>query len=263
MATSESDTRSAAPRNGPVRVRRPSERRSVSRSAIRALDVLEHFGRVRRGLRAIEISQALDLHPSTTDQLLKTMVDSGHLAFQAVTKTYLPSHRLGDFGAWIVDTYGGEGRLRRLVQDVQAQSGELVTLTTPNDLFMQVLEQAGTNDRGLPPERGLRISIFGSAVGAAYLSTVEGAEIRRLAHRARLSKSDTDEALANAARIRLAGFSEGEGPDGSFWSIAAPLPGDFPIPLVLGLAGPLARVRQDRARLQEMMRNATATVAGS
>lgn len=44
-----------------MRVKRPSERRSLSRSATRALDVLEYFGEARRPLRAVEISKALGL----------------------------------------------------------------------------------------------------------------------------------------------------------------------------------------------------------
>lgn len=240
-------------RTWPVRVKRPSERRSVSRSAIRALDVLEHFGQARRPLRAIEISQALALHPSTANQLLKTMVDSGHLVFDARAKTYLPSHRLASFSAWVVESYGGDERLRGLVRDVQAATGEIVTLTTPNDLFMQVVDQAGHGPSGQPTERGLRVSVFGSAVGAAYLSTLANREIARLAERARLPAGEAQDALASAARIRACGFADGASLDGAFWSIAVPLSGDFPTPLVLGLAGPEQRIRSDLRRLQAAM----------
>ena len=83
--------------------RRPGDRRSLSRSATRALDVLELFGQERRSLRAIEIAKALGLHPSTANQLLKTMVDSAHLTFDAVAKSYLPSPRLGRFGGWMTE----------------------------------------------------------------------------------------------------------------------------------------------------------------
>ena len=92
-----------------VRVKRPSERRSLSRSATRALDVLEFFGEARRPLRAVEISRVLGMHPSTTNQLLKTMVDSAHLVFDAHSKTYLPSPRLARFSTWTRQrvTHGG------------------------------------------------------------------------------------------------------------------------------------------------------------
>jgi DNA-binding IclR family transcriptional regulator len=246
----------AIPRTWPVRVKRPSERRSVSRSAIRALDVLEHFGQARRPLRAIEISQALGLHPSTTNQLLKTMVDSGHLVFDARAKTYLPSHRLASFSAWLVASYGGDERLRGLVREVQAATGEIVTLTTPNDLFMQVVDQAGTGPTGAPTERGLQISLFGSTVGAAYLSTLAQGEIARLADRARLPAGEAAEAMASAARIGREGFAQGLSLDGKIWSIAAPLTGDFPTPLILGVAGPEDRLRAKAADVQGAIRAA-------
>jgi DNA-binding IclR family transcriptional regulator len=154
-------------RTWPVRVKRPSERRSLSRSATRALDVLEYFGQARRPLRAMEIAKALDLHPSTTNQLLKTMVDSAHLVFDARAKTYLPSHRLAAFSAWLVESWGGDERLRGLVREVAAATGEIVTLTTPNDLFMQILDVAGPPPTTPPTQRGHRGSGLGSGVGAA------------------------------------------------------------------------------------------------
>jgi DNA-binding IclR family transcriptional regulator len=249
----------AIARAWPVRVKRPSERRSVSRSAIRALDVLEYFGQARRPLRAIEISHALELHPSTANQLLKTMVDSGHLVFDARGKTYLPSHRLASFSAWMVESYGGDERLRGLVRQVQAATGEIVTLTAPNDLFMQVLDQAGLGPSGLPTERGLRVSVFGSAVGAAYLSALGDGEIARLAKRARLPAAEVEETLATVARIRRDGFADGPSIDGAVWSLAAPLTGEgFLAPLVLGLAGPVERVRPKLEHLRQAMRAAMA-----
>src|SRR5690606_14818464 len=60
-------------------IKHPGQRRNISKSAVRALDVLEHFAAVRRPLRATDIAHALDIHPSSADQLLKSMVDSGYL----------------------------------------------------------------------------------------------------------------------------------------------------------------------------------------
>jgi DNA-binding IclR family transcriptional regulator len=242
-------------RTWPVRVKRPSERRSLSRSATRALDVLEYFGQARRPLRAMEIAKALDLHPSTTNQLLKTMVDSAHLVFDARAKTYLPSHRLAAFSAWLVESWGGDERLRRLVREVAAETGEIVTLTTPNDLFMQILDVAGAPPTAQPTERGLRVSVFGSAVGAAYLATLSDAEIERLADRGRLPPAEIAEVLASAARIRADGFAEGPSPDEAIWSLAAPLPAQG-LPLVLGLAGRAPRVQARSGELQAIMRAA-------
>lgn len=241
----------------PVRVRRPGERRSMSRSATRALDLLDYFGQVRRPLRAVEIAKALGLHPSTTNQLLKTMVEAAHLVFDARSKTYLPSHRLSLFGAWVVESYGADERPRALLRQVQAATGHVVTLSTPNDLFMQLLDLVGATPSHEPPQRGLRISVFGSAIGAAYVSSLGDEEIVHLAKRARLPDEEIAQALVSAAQVRREGLAEGPSVDGSVWSIAAPLPtGTSPVRLVLGLSGPREPVQADRARIGGLMRAA-------
>jgi DNA-binding IclR family transcriptional regulator len=237
-------------------VKRPGDRRSLSRSATRALDVLELFGRVRRPLRAVEIARALDLHPSTADQLLKTMVGSSHLTFEATTKSYLPSPRLARFGSWMVENYGADERLRRLVRDLQTTVGETVTLTTPNDIFMQVIELADPGDGVEGAERGLRVPMFGSAIGAAFLSTLPDSEILRLAVRARIAAAEQPGLLARRLEIRREGAADGPSPDGTVWSVAVPLPDTAaPAPLVLGLAGPTERMKSNLAQLKRLMRS--------
>jgi DNA-binding IclR family transcriptional regulator len=239
-----------------VKVKRPGERRSLSRSATRALDVLELFGEARRPLRAIEMSKALGLHPSSMNQLLKTMVESAHLTFEAHFKTYLPSPRLAQFSAWMLGSYGGDERFRGLLRKLNEASAEVVTLTTPNDLYMQVLDVVGAEPTTEPTERGLRISIFGSTTGAAYLSTLPRTEIDRLVARARISERDLPPILAYAAGVREAGLAAGPSGRGRFWSVAMPLPaGLSPAPLILGLAGPAERIKQNLVRLQQVMRD--------
>ena len=241
-------------RSSSYRVKRPGDRRSMSRSATRALDVLEQFGQLRRPLRAVEISKLLGLQPSTTDQLLKTMVDSAHLVFDAATKSYLPSPRLTEFSGWLIEGYGGDGRLRRLLRDIDLPAGEVVTLSTPNDLFMQILDLVGGR-QGAQPERGLRASIFGSAIGAAYVSSQPDAEIRRLATRARIPPQEFPQILEDAARNRAAGYAYGPSPDGDTWSVAISLPPQgFAVPLVLGLAGRPERVRGREPEIYVQMR---------
>jgi DNA-binding IclR family transcriptional regulator len=238
-----------------VRIRRPNERRSLSRSATRALDVLELFGEVRHPLRAIEVAKTLEMHPSTTNQLLKTMVESAHLVFDARTKTYLPSSRLAGFGAWIVETYGNEESLRRLIRDIQSQTDMVITLTTPNDLFMQVVDLA--LPEGQTTERGMHVSVFGTAIGSAYLSMLDDAELARLIHRARVPTANIPEVVAGVARIRRDGYADGSSTGDGIWSVAMPLPGGvLSVPTVLGLAGPEARVRDNLSEILEIMRQA-------
>lgn len=241
-------------RPGPARIKRPSEKRSSSSSATRALDVLELFGNERRPLRAFEICRALAMSPSTADQILKTMVDSGHLAFDARGKTYRPSPRLIGFSSFMVATYGAEDRLRLLVRDLYQRVGMVVTLTTPNDLFMQVLDLAA--DPGHSPERGLRVAVFGSSIGSAYLSTLAEEDLAHLAYRARVPDEAMIAIRTDLAQIRRDGCANG--PSGAgVWSLAVPLPHDIEeLPLVLGLAGTEDRVRPRLAALARDMHSA-------
>jgi DNA-binding IclR family transcriptional regulator len=240
-----------------VRVKRPGERRSLSRSATRALDVLELFGEVRRPLRAVEISHALGTHPSTTNQLLKTMVGSAHLVFDARGKTYLPSPRLAGFSAWIMATYGAGGRLSDLIAEVHAATGMTVTISTPNDLFMQVIDSVVPD--GERAERGLNVSLFGSAIGSAYLSMLDDTELLRLADRARVPPADIPGVLEDLARIRRDGFADGTTGGSSYWSMAMPLPmRGLSVPTVLGLAGTPEGVRDRLSELYAIMREALA-----
>lgn len=240
-----------------LRTKRPSERRSASRSATRALDVLELFGHARRPLRAVEIGAALSLHPSTVSQLLKTMVDSAHLVFDARAKRYFPSLRLAGFGGWIADVYGAGEAVRGLIIDVQSRVGNIVTLATPNDLFMQLLDLEGRARDGQIPERGLSVALFGSALGGAYLSTLDDEEAIRLAARALIPPAQRATVLRTLAEIRRTGFADGPSHDGTTWSIAIPLPDHFgPVPLVLGFAGPADEVAERREAIYCAMSSA-------
>lgn len=225
-----------------LKVKRPHDRRSLSRSATRALDVLEVFGELRRPLRAVEIARRIEVPPSTMNQLLKTMVDSAHLLFDARTKTYAPSPRLAAAAAWIAQTYEVDGSLSRLVAAVSARTGLVATVSTPNDLFMQIIDLAGPEGGG--GERGLRISLFGSAIGSAWLSTLPEPELRRLAERARVPEAEVAAMLPVLAAIREAGHAAGPTTSEGVWSLAMPLPGSvLEGRAVLGIAGPADDIR--------------------
>lgn len=220
-----------------VQVKRPGQRRSQSRSATRALDVLEAFGAARRPLRAIEIARMLDLTPSSANQLLKTMAESAHLLFDARTKAYQPSPRLAALASWISETCGFDSRISDLIRDVQARTGFVTTVSMPSDLFMQVIDLSSTRDTG--GERGLKISLFGSAIGSAFLSSVDEAEVRRLAKRARVPDTELPAMFDCLADIRETGHAAGPTTGREMWSIAVSLP-MFVLNgrAVLGIAGP-------------------------
>src|SRR3546814_9478802 len=82
---------------GHERIEWPGLKRNLSRSATRALDVLDYMAALGRPLRAVEVASGMELNPSSANQLLKTMADSGYLIFDPRLKLYHPSPRLSRF----------------------------------------------------------------------------------------------------------------------------------------------------------------------
>ena len=96
-------------------VEEPRQGYNFSKSAVRALDILELFARIDRPLRAIDVTRLLGISPSSTIQLLKTMMDCAYLIFDPATKRYYPSPRLAEFGGWLSSKYFGDHKLQRLM----------------------------------------------------------------------------------------------------------------------------------------------------
>lgn len=249
-------------RPGPIRLKRPSDRRSLSRSATRALDVLECFGSEERWLRAVEIARMLGLQGSTTNQLLKTMVDSAHLAFDVRTKAYYPSPRMSGFAKLMAKAYGTDDRLRMLMADLQIRTRLSISLTTPNGLFMQILRiemRPGQNT-----ERGLQIGLFGSAVGSAHMASLRDEEIEGLVARAGMGRKVLPKLLEMAHKVRQDGYADGVGPDARVWTIAVPIPkGHFPIPMVIAVAGSTEEVAPRVTELNDTISSVLAHWLGS
>jgi DNA-binding IclR family transcriptional regulator len=180
----------------------PGGRRNLAKSATRALDVLEHFAEVKHPLRATEIARMFGWHSSSTDQLLKTMVDSGYLIFEASRKLYRPSPRLVRFGAWLSADYYGGDRLHRLLGLVHGRSGETVTLAVRQDEAMQVVDvvQPGASQR--VPAKGLRVPMIGSALGSAYLAARSDTDVRQIVGWIDRHRREPDRADALLAELR-------------------------------------------------------------
>jgi DNA-binding IclR family transcriptional regulator len=247
-----------------VRAQPPYERHSVSRSAARALDILEHFATAARPLRAVEIEQALGLNRSTTVQILKTLVDAGHVMFRAGDKVYMPSPRLIGFGTWIAGCYFGDDRISRILNTLCERTAEYVALFAQNDVYMQVIDLR--SPAGQPPraQLGVKVPLFGSACGAAMVARHPDGMLHELMDRARIAPSDRREILQALSVVRSDGYAYGGvSPDDDTRAIIMPLPTPASaFPLVFGIGGPTERIEQRRFELVAEMRAALAEVFG-
>lgn len=254
MANNSQDT---GVRHTSGEIRHPGERRNISKSAVRALDVLEYFANVRRPLRATDIAHALDLHPSSADQLLKSMVDAAYLLIDPEGKVYRPSPRLMPFANWLAENYFGEDALSKLVAAVAARTGQIVTIAAPQGGWLQLVDVA------TPPalvglvRKGSRVSIISSTLGAAFLAAHDDREIERWIDRSpdnrHLTALARDELKASVDAARDNGFACGLGD--RLFSIAIALPRPRAgIQLVLGLAGRPEHIEPQAAELGEQLR---------
>ncbi len=244
-----------------------------SKSAVRALDIFELFAKFNTPLRAVEIARALNLSPSSTDQILKTMVDSAYVVFDPRSKRYWPSHRAARFANNIARSYFTSDQTDQLLDVLHRKTGERVGLFTAQVPYMQVIQtQNGAawpiaND-GIHNEDtalGLRIPLFGSSSGAAWLAAQsdETVEFAMRLGRRELGGLATSslKIRRNLSRVRERGHALGGGLVEGTFSISMSLP---PCPagvvLVLSVMGLEAPIVTHRDQLAAEMSHAIKTI---
>jgi DNA-binding IclR family transcriptional regulator len=255
------EARSAYPavRRTTPQLRLPGERRNLAKSAVRALDVIEYFSIVQRPLRATDIAHALDLHPSSADQLLKTMVDSAYLLIDPFDKLYYPSPRLLRFTTWFSTTcYNGDS-LCRLIEALGAETGQIVTLAAPQGLSLQIIDVVEPIGSTIMIRKGSRVPVLGSALGVAFLAVCGDHDVARWIRRApeacRMNDAELKDLMNSVRTARAAGYSCGLNDREDMYSIAIPLPKSaMQAQLILGLAGDCSYIAPRHEQLVQIMR---------
>lgn len=247
-------------------IKHPGQRRNISKSAVRALDVLEHFAAVRRPLRATDIAHALDIHPSSADQLLKSMVDSGYLLIDPEGKLYRPSPRLLPFANWLAESYFGGDVLHDLVNATAVRTGQIVTLAAPQMGSLQLVDVATPPTLAGLVRKGSRVSITQSTLGAAFLAAHDDRDVERwIARTPEARHMDADaraELGASIAVARAQGYACGLSEHLFSIALALPRPATG-IQLVLGLSGQPEHVAPRVEELHEQMRRYADRLIGS
>lgn len=245
-----------------------------SRSAVRSLQIVELISKAGQPLRAIEIAKALNISPSTLSQILKSMVDAAYLIFDQQKKTYYPSTRIGTIGENVSREYFGIGRISALMKSVEGLANT-AQLSTSQGQYMQVLNssekdayaQIDTNSaHSVGRLVGVHVPLFGSCIGAAWLSVQTD---RSVVNAARLCRrelgaraNDLDAIMHRLQAIRLQGYAFGgiseneEDMSGdAVRTIAMPLPATANgIVLVIAIAGSLHYIEQNREKLAAQMK---------
>lgn len=232
------------------------------KSAARVLDIFEFFYHFRQPARGVDVATFLELPKSSTNVLLKTLVDSGYLTFNPKAKTYFLSFRLVRFGNWLSSFYFGPQRLISMLDDLQIKCGECVALSVRNDLDMQFVTVLPAPGLPFVFAEGRKWPIVSSTIGAALLMTLEDDEVFQIAwktHRDKPRKereAATDEILRMTRAFRSQGYAVTRFRPNveDTITIALPLPkASSDVPIILSVGGHKSRIAPREQELVSLM----------
>ncbi|MBM3347438.1 MAG: helix-turn-helix domain-containing protein, partial [Betaproteobacteria bacterium] len=111
------------------------------KSAVRALELIELFAHERRALRQREIIALLGYPQSSTNFLLRSLIQLGYVSYMRSERHYLPTPRVFGLGSWLRQSaYGpfcGSGPVRSLMEELCSATGKTIGVATQNDIFVQ------------------------------------------------------------------------------------------------------------------------------
>ncbi len=163
----------------------------VIKTARRLFEVLEHFDAVQRPLSLKEIADRFGYPVSSASALLKSVVALGYLDYDRYSRTYMPTMRIVQLGAWVQGALFGEGSITSLVRHLSEATQETVNIATQSDLHMQyihVVPSAHTIQFNVRP--GTLRPLAQSGLGMMLLSARTDDVIERLVRRINIEAND-------------------------------------------------------------------------
>jgi len=234
----------------------------VVKSAVRTLEILEHFDEVRQPLNVVGIAEALGYPQSSTAALLRSMTAMGYLHYNARKRTFMPTDRVPILGSWINPALFEDGALTKLTRAVGKRTGQLVVLAARNADMAQYIHIVNEPTAGSYHIKiGQKRPLATSAVGQVLLSTMEEKNVRRIYHRMNAyagaeERTDVPELLARLSEIRKCGYSFNKNTVvAAYGMIALALPRQCTSrPLALGVCGRCDALEPREAEIVGIMR---------
>lgn len=237
---------------------------SAIKSAARALRVLEFFAEIRRGARANEIAERLEMPQSSTSVLLASLVKLNYLDFDHSTHTYQPTLRVAMLGAWLDTGPFRDGSMLQMLERVADETSGLVSLSQGNDIYVRYLHVIQSHNQALHLSLALRRYIVWSSAGISLLVGRTEAEIKKLVAITRaqddplVDQVKFDEVLKMVREAEQQGyfFSRGMVTEG-MGTISMRLPASLTAsqgPLVFGIGGRLEVLERSERAIVEQMR---------
>ena len=234
------------------------------KSAVRVMEILELFSSMKIPLTGMDISRRLGYPKSSTNAILKSLVALGYLTIDSDTLKYFPSFRMAYLSDWVPHTMIDKREADKLLEQLHDLTGETVTLSMRNGSNMQFIKVLpGKFPISLIIAKGYSVPIFGTSVGAAYLSTMTNPAINELYSRYRNAGKEQgiDEEFqavcADVASVRKLGYANLYNrvlPDTG--AIAMPLhDGYIEHNLVIGVGGLATRIRRMEKEIVKMTKS--------
>ena len=236
------------------------------KSALRVLELFELFDRVQRPLMLGELVSLTGYPQSSCAALLATLTTRGYLLHDRRRRTYAPTVRLSQLGAWVSpQELSSESDLMQLLEQAHARTGETVVVAERAGNFARYVYVLRANRPIMfNVQAGVLRPLCTSAVGLALLSDMESRELSDAVTRVRLDKTaGTPEVRVAAVRrevaeVRQRGFALSRG--GVFVGtgmIAMPLPRRIRSRRVaVGIGGPIERLDTKLTLLYDALREA-------
>jgi DNA-binding IclR family transcriptional regulator len=174
------------------------------KSAVRVLELFEFAQQVQRPFKAVDLRNALDWPASSTQMILETLVESGHLVFNNTTKHYLPSPRVASMGSWLGDADDSLSGAYEVMLEIASETGLMVALSIENGYSAQCVKII-PGRTAIPVEirEGVRAPLTSSACGFAILMGKTDAQAITSIQKSReLAKVGTDAYLQVMQKIR-------------------------------------------------------------
>ena len=241
---------------------------SLVKSAVRVMEILELFSTVKIPLTGMDISRRLGYPKSSTNAILKSLVALGYLTLEPRALKYFPSLRMAYLSDWVPHALIDKREADYLIEQLHEKTGETVTLSMRNGGNMQFVKVLpGKFPISLIIAKGFSVPIFGTSVGAAYLSTLSNPAIDELYYRYRNASEEQsmDEEYralcADVASVKKLGYA-------NFYNRVIPDTGAIAVPLydeyteynlVIGVGGLATRIR----RMEKEIVKLTKSIVGN
>jgi len=154
------------------------------KSSFRTLAIFEYFADVREPASLGEISKALNIPQSSTSALVKSLVDSGYLHINTVTRKYFPTRYLSFITGWMREEPKLDIDIQEAVRGMSLELGQTVVIAMRNGIYSQyILANHVPRDQRLHVETGSIRPLTCAASGWAMLMKDSDFEIGKLIRR--------------------------------------------------------------------------------